>query len=117
MSPDASVTCTPKFCIVCSLSRLCNLVKIVLNELPITAPPLEVFCCTALTIPANSSKLTPACPATAPARLKASARSLSDTAAFLAASENLLTTCALVIPDFLNPLIAEVKPATASAAP
>ena len=51
------------------------LVKIDLNAFPITAPPREVLCSTAVTSPKSSLKLTPASSAVEPARLKASAKS------------------------------------------
>ena len=56
------------------------LVKMVLNALPITAPPRAVLCCTAVVMANNSSMLTPASTADEPTRDIALARSSELTA-------------------------------------
>ena len=114
--PCMSVTCIPRLLSRSKFSDLPIRVKIVLKELPITAPPRAVFCWTAVIIPPSSSILTPANSATDAERLKPSMRSLSDTANWLAALLILLRTSPVVKPAFVKLLTAAVNPDTASAA-
>ena len=111
------MTLTPKSCKVVKFSKLCSLVNIVLKELPITAPPRAVFCCTAVMTPTSSLKSTPAWFATDADLFIPSIKSLSETAAAAAADDSLLRISELSSPDFLKELIAAVKPDTDSAAP
>ena len=89
-----------------------SLAKIDLKALPITAPPLAVFCWTAVTNPSNWSKETPASSAVEPALEKASARSFADTANAVSTAINLLIICSAVSPADVKPLIAAVKALT-----
>ena len=63
----------------------------VLNELPITAPPRAVICCADVTAAINSSIPRPASIAELPTRLTASAKSLELTANAASTAANLLT--------------------------
>ena len=74
----------------------CKRVKIVLNELPITAPPRAVVCCAEVTIAISSFNETPDCAALLPTRAKASAKSAELTAKAASTVANLLTTSVAV---------------------
>ena len=83
--------------------------KIVFKALPITAPPRAVVCCTEVTIPSNSSKLTPASLAEDPTRWIASERSLELTANLASTAASLLTTSVVVRASFVNEFTAAVR--------
>ena len=94
--PCTSCTCTLKASKAVRVSRRCNLVKIVLRALPITAPPRPVCCCTAATMAFNSSKLTLASTAAEPTRPKPSIRSRAETANLVSTATNLLRASVVV---------------------
>ena len=89
--------------------------KIVLNALPITAPPLAVFCWAAVTTPISWSIETPASDADWPVRLIAAARSSALTANSTSTAAILLITCVEVRPALLKVFIAAVRFLTESA--
>ena len=94
VAPSLSLVTTPSLFKASITLGLCTLVKIVLNELPITAPPRAVICWVAATTPKSSSKLTPAVEAVLPTRLKASAKSAELTAKAASTAANLLVISA-----------------------
>ena len=94
--PLASVLSTPKLSNKFTTLPLCSLVKIVLKELPITAPPRAVVCCAEVTIAISSFNETPDCAALLPTRLIASAKSSELTANAASTLANLLTISVVV---------------------
>jgi hypothetical protein len=88
----------------------CKRVKIVLKELPITAPPRAVVCCAEVTMAISSFKLTPDCAALLPTRARASARSAELTAKAASTLANLLTTSVAVTAWLAYEFTAAVRP-------
>ena len=110
--PAASVVATP---ICCSASRvlgLWSLVKIVLNALPIFAPPLAVICWAAVTTAMVSFNETLADSAELATRLIASARSAELTANAASTAAILSTTSVVVNASLRKELSAAVKATT-----
>ena len=113
---SASLVATPRDSRAVITLGLCILVKIVLNALPITAPPRAVTCWVAATMPNSSSNPTPAVEAVLPTRLKASAKSAELTANAASTAANLFVISAEVYAAALYPLITAVSAETESAA-
>ena len=114
--PSVVFVCIPNCSSASNVSVLCSLVKIVLKEFPITAPPLAVICCADVTIAISSSKLTPASSAELPTRLTASARSAELTAKLASTAANLLIISVEVKATFWKLLSEAVIASTESAA-